>query len=51
MPLQKSPIVQMRDITKAYGAVQALSGVSLDLYPGEVQALVGDNPAGQTHIF
>jgi D-xylose transport system ATP-binding protein len=51
MPLQKSPIVQMRDITKAYGAVQALSGVSLDLYPGEVHALVGDNAAGKSSLI
>lgn len=51
MPLQKSPIVQMREITKAYGAVQALSGVSLDLYPGEVHALVGDNAAGKSSLI
>lgn len=51
MSLQKSPIVQMRDITKAYGAVQALSGVSLDLYPGEVHALVGDNAAGKSSLI
>jgi D-xylose transport system ATP-binding protein len=51
MPLQKSPIVQMREITKAYGAVHALCGVSLDLYPGEVHALVGDNAAGKSSLI
>ncbi|GAA3453599.1 ATP-binding cassette domain-containing protein [Dactylosporangium matsuzakiense] len=37
-------------ISKRYGAVQALDGVSLDLPPGEVVALVGDNGAGKSSL-
>ncbi|WP_433045810.1 ATP-binding cassette domain-containing protein [Dactylosporangium sp. CS-033363] len=38
------------NISKRYGAVQALDGVSLDLPPGEVVALVGDNGAGKSSL-
>jgi simple sugar transport system ATP-binding protein len=45
------PIVEMRDISKAFGAVKALSGVDLVLYPGEILGLVGDNSAGKSTLM
>ncbi|MGO7422291.1 ATP-binding cassette domain-containing protein, partial [Rhizobium ruizarguesonis] len=44
------PIVKMRSIEKAFGAVQALRKVDLTLYPGEILGLVGDNSAGKSTL-
>ena len=45
------PIVEMRNIQKAFGAVQALRSVDLTLYPGEILGLVGDNSAGKSTLM
>ena len=49
--MEKEPIVQMRGIWKRFGAVTALQNVDLDLYPGEVLGLVGDNAAGKSTLM
>ena len=46
-----TPIVEMRGIDKAFGAVQALRDVDLVLYPGEILGLVGDNSAGKSTLM
>ena len=46
-----TPIVEMRRIDKAFGAVRALKEVDLVLYPGEILGLVGDNSAGKSTLM
>ena len=45
------PLVQMRGIVKDFGAVRALRGADLDLWPSEVLGLVGDNAAGKSTLM
>ncbi len=44
------PLLQLRDISKSFGPVQALTGIDLDIPVGEVTALVGDNGAGKSTL-
>lgn len=43
-----APIIEMRNIEKHFGAVIALAGVSLEVFPGECHCLLGDNGAGKS---
>jgi simple sugar transport system ATP-binding protein len=45
------PVIRATDIAKAYGHVMALQGASLELYAGEVVALLGDNGAGKSTMM
>ena len=42
--------VSLRDIRKSFGTIDALRGVDLDLAPGEILGLVGDNAAGKSTL-
>jgi ABC-type sugar transport system ATPase subunit len=48
---EEVPAVEMRNIKKSFGAVQALRGVDLVLHHGEVLGLVGDNAAGKSTLM
>jgi ABC-2 type transport system ATP-binding protein len=42
------PVIEVRDVYKAYGAVKAVNGISFDVASGEIFGLLGPNGAGKT---
>ncbi|MBN1659423.1 MAG: sugar ABC transporter ATP-binding protein [Anaerolineae bacterium] len=48
---EKAPILEVRNVTKMFGSVIALSDVSAHVYPGEVTCLLGDNGAGKSTLI
>ncbi len=45
------PVLEVRNMTKLFGSVIALSHVSMTVYPGEVTCLLGDNGAGKSTLI
>lgn len=45
------PIIELSDVTKSFGPVSVLKGVSLKAFPGKITALVGDNGAGKSTLI
>src|SRR3712207_1873059 len=50
-PQDGTPILELRGVDKSFGAIQVLHGVDLEVYPGQVTALVGDNGAGKSTLI
>jgi len=47
----ETPVLELHDISKSFGSVQALTDVDLEVRKGEVMALVGDNGAGKSTLI
>ncbi len=48
---EAAPAVEMRNIKKSFGAVQALRGINLTLHHNEILGLLGDNAAGKSTLM
>jgi D-xylose transport system ATP-binding protein len=48
---EPAPTLELHDVSKSFGAVQALNEVDLEVRDGEVMALVGDNGAGKSTLI
>jgi D-xylose transport system ATP-binding protein len=46
-----TPLLSLKGINKSFGPVHVLKDVHLDIYPGQVTALVGDNGAGKSTLI
>jgi D-xylose transport system ATP-binding protein len=46
-----TPLLELRNVYKSFGSVQALTDVDFEVLPGEVMALVGDNGAGKSTLI
>ena len=45
------PVLKVTNIKKAYGAIQAVGGVSFEVMPGEIFGVIGPNGSGKTTLF
>ncbi len=50
-PAAVTPVLETRSLGRAFGALQAVAGVSLTVSPGELRAIIGPNGAGKTTLF
>ncbi|RYE07258.1 MAG: sugar ABC transporter ATP-binding protein [Hyphomicrobiales bacterium] len=51
MDNNKTPLVEMQDISISFGGIHAVDRASIDLYPGEVVGLLGHNGAGKSTLI
>jgi simple sugar transport system ATP-binding protein len=49
--MSDAPLVEMRNISKTFGAVKALQNVNFEVMPAEIVGLVGDNAAGKSTLM
>ncbi len=46
----KEPILRVEKVSKAFGGIQALNGVSFDVHEGEILGIIGPNGSGKTTV-
>ncbi|HEU0115917.1 MAG TPA: ATP-binding cassette domain-containing protein, partial [Thermomicrobiales bacterium] len=48
---ERTPLLEVRNVSKYFGSVIALKDISMAVYPGEVMCLLGDNGAGKSTLI
>lgn len=48
--MSDKPILQLKNLSKSFGGVMAVSGVDLDVFPGDVLGIIGPNGSGKTTL-
>lgn len=51
MPVPAAPVIEIRDLVKRFGTETVLSGVTLDVYPGETLVIMGGSGSGKSTIL
>ncbi len=51
MTEQRTPLLEVQNVSKYFGSVIALKDISMSVYPGEVMCLLGDNGAGKSTLI
>jgi branched-chain amino acid transport system ATP-binding protein len=51
MSVSNNSVLKVTDLKKAYGAIQAVGGVSFEVRPGEIFGVIGPNGSGKTTLF
>src|SRR6476661_6877599 len=50
-PVERTPLLDVQNVSKYFGSVIALQDISMSVYPGEVMCLLGDNGAGKSTLI
>jgi len=51
MVLRKSPVIEVRRLTKSFGAQRVLEDINLDVYPGEILVVIGGSGCGKSTLL
>ena len=49
--VDKTPVLELKSLSKTFGGLQAVRGISLKIMPGDRKAIIGPNGAGKTTLF
>ncbi len=48
---ERTPLLEIKQLTKSFGGLSAVSDLTLHVYPGEIVSIIGPNGAGKTTVF
>src|ERR1700683_1832061 len=48
---ERAPLIELKNVSKSFAGIQALSDVSISVHPGSILCLLGDNGAGKSTLI